>query len=101
MSDHEQIFVGVDGGGTGCRAVIGTASRVLGEGRGGPANATSDLNGAIRSVLDALNRARMTYAMYVGVLQLELPKFQARQPIEGFEGYVDHMMATLVPPHKK
>ncbi|MCW1950330.1 MAG: hypothetical protein KIH44_003065 [Octadecabacter sp.] len=58
MSDHEQIFVGVDGGGTGCRAVIGTANRVLGEGRGGPANATSDIDGAIRSVLDALNRAR-------------------------------------------
>lgn len=49
---------------------------------------------------DALNRARMTYAMYVGVLQLELPKFQARQPIEGFDGYVDHMMATLVPQKK-
>ena len=46
---------------------------------------------------DALNRARMTYAMYVGVLQLELPRFQARQPIEGFDGYVEHMMATLVP----
>ena len=46
---------------------------------------------------DALNRARMTYAMYVGVLQLELPKFKARQPIEGFEGYIEHMMTTLVP----
>ncbi|TCT20064.1 TetR/AcrR family transcriptional regulator [Thermomonas haemolytica] len=46
---------------------------------------------------DALNRARMTYAMYVGFLQLELPRFQARQPIEGFDGYIEHMMATLVP----
>lgn len=46
---------------------------------------------------DALNRARMTYAMYVGVLQLELPRFRARQPIEGFDGYIEHMMATLVP----
>ena len=46
---------------------------------------------------DALNRARMTYAMYVGVLQLELPKFQNRQPIEGFDGYIDHMMTTLIP----
>jgi AcrR family transcriptional regulator len=47
---------------------------------------------------DALNRARMTYAMYVGVLQLELPRFKNRQPIEGFDGYIEHMMATLVPP---
>ena len=46
---------------------------------------------------DALHRARMTYAVYVGFLQLELPKFQARQPIEGFEGYIEHMMATLIP----
>ena len=57
MSEHEQLYVGVDGGGTGCRAVIATASRVLGEGNGGPANVTSDQNGAIRSVLDALNSA--------------------------------------------
>jgi len=44
---------------------------------------------------DAIHRARMTYAMYVGVLQLELPRFRNRQPIE--EGYLEHMMATLVP----
>jgi AcrR family transcriptional regulator len=46
---------------------------------------------------DALNRARMTYAVYVGFLQLELPKFQNRRPMEGFEGYIEHMMATLIP----
>ena len=39
----------------------------------------------------------MTYAVYVGFLQLELPKFQARQPIEGLDGYIEHMMATLIP----
>jgi hypothetical protein len=32
------------------------------------------------------------------VLQLELPRFKNRQPIEGFDGYIEHMMATLVPP---
>lgn len=57
MNDEQQIYVGVDGGGTGCRAVIATASRVLGVGRGGPANVTSDPDGAIRSVRDALNNA--------------------------------------------
>lgn len=46
---------------------------------------------------DALNRARMTYAMYVGFLQLELPKFQNRQPLDGFDGYIEHMMVTLIP----
>ena len=58
MSEHERIYVGIDGGGTGCRAVIGTASRVFGEGNGGPANVTSDQSGAIRSILAALDRAR-------------------------------------------
>lgn len=46
---------------------------------------------------DALNRARMTYAVYVGFLQLELPKFLSRQPVEGFDSYIEHMMTTLVP----
>lgn len=57
MIDHKQIYVGVDGGGTGCRAVIGTANQVLGEGRGGSANVTSDPNSAIRSVLGAIDNA--------------------------------------------
>ena len=46
---------------------------------------------------DALNRARMTYAVYVGFLQLELPKFLDRQPMEGLDGYIEHMMTTLIP----
>lgn len=45
----------------------------------------------------AINRARMAYAMYVGFLQLELPKFRAREQIDGFDSYVDHVMATLLP----
>jgi len=64
LSEHEQIYVGVDGGGTGCRAVIATASRVLGEAIGGPANATSDQDGAIRSVLEALNSASVTAGVH-------------------------------------
>ena len=46
---------------------------------------------------DALNRARMTYSVYVGFLQLELSKLQNRQPIDGFDGYIEHMMVTLIP----
>lgn len=46
---------------------------------------------------DALNRARMTYAAYVGFLQLELPKHQKRLPLDEFEAYIEHMMATLIP----
>ncbi len=46
---------------------------------------------------DALYRARMAYALYIGFLQLELPKLERRQPIEGIDGYLEHMMATLIP----
>lgn len=46
---------------------------------------------------EALYRARMTYAIYIGFLQLELPKFRRREPADDFEGYLDHLMATLIP----
>lgn len=52
-----QLFIGVDGGGSGCRVLIATATRGLGEGRGGAANVSSDSAGSIASVLAALKQA--------------------------------------------
>ena len=46
---------------------------------------------------DALHRARLTYAAYVGFLQLNLQLHQARMPQEEFEAYVEHLARTLVP----
>lgn len=46
---------------------------------------------------DALHRARLTYAAYVGFLQLNLQLHQARMPQEEFESYVEHLAKTLVP----
>ena len=46
---------------------------------------------------DAVHRARLTYAAYVGFLQLNLQLQQARMPQEEFEAYVDHLTRTLVP----
>ena len=46
---------------------------------------------------DALHRARLTYAAYVGFLQLNLQLHQARMPQEEFAAYVEHLTATLVP----
>ena len=46
---------------------------------------------------DALYRARLTYAAYVGFLQIELPQHQKRLPLDEFEAYIEHMMATLIP----
>ena len=52
------LFLGIDGGGTGCRAAVcDGAGRILGEGRGGPSNIASDPDGA---------RANMPRTAYLG-----------------------------------
>jgi glucosamine kinase len=52
------LFLGIDGGGTGCRAAVADATgRVLGEGRAGPANIASDVMGARDSILLAARQA--------------------------------------------
>ena len=47
--------------------------------------------------LDAQNRARLTYAAYVGFLQLSLQLGQPRLHHDEFEAYVAHVMSTLIP----
>lgn len=52
------LYLGIDGGGTGCRAAIADdAGRVLGRGSGGPANINSDPQGATVSILAAATAA--------------------------------------------
>lgn len=53
-----RYFVGVDGGGTRCRAVIvDEHNRILGVGNGGPANPYQDVNRAVSSILGAIGAA--------------------------------------------
>lgn len=52
------FFLGIDGGGSGCRAVIADAGgRVLGTGTAGPANINTDPDGARGSILEAAGAA--------------------------------------------
>lgn len=52
------LFLGIDGGGTGCRAVLADASgHVLGRGEAGPANIASDFPGALDNILAATRLA--------------------------------------------
>lgn len=52
------ITVGVDGGGTGCRAAVGTPERgILGQANGGPGNVESDFEGAIRTITQCIDEA--------------------------------------------
>jgi AcrR family transcriptional regulator len=46
---------------------------------------------------EALNHARLTYAAYVGFLQLNLNLGEPRLSQEEFDAYVEHLIATLVP----
>lgn len=46
---------------------------------------------------DAQHRARLTYAAYVGFLQLNLQLPQARIQQDEFDAYVEHLAQTLVP----
>lgn len=45
----------------------------------------------------ALNRARLTYAAYVGFLQLNFTLGLPRISHDEFDAYVEHMIATLIP----
>ncbi|MGE0502629.1 MAG: BadF/BadG/BcrA/BcrD ATPase family protein [Rhizobiaceae bacterium] len=48
------LLLGIDGGGTSCRAALATASgEIVGRGRGGPANIMTDLDGALASITAA------------------------------------------------
>lgn len=52
------LYLGIDGGGTGCRAAIADeGGRLLGQGEGGPANINSDPAGAESSIMDAATAA--------------------------------------------
>jgi glucosamine kinase len=52
------LYLGVDGGGTGCRAVVADASgRVLGRGEGASANIWTDPDGARANILAAVDAA--------------------------------------------
>lgn len=52
------LFLGIDGGGTGCRAAVADGTgRILGQGRAGPANIASDVIGARDNILAAAREA--------------------------------------------
>lgn len=53
-----EFFIGVDGGGTSCRAALATADgTVIGAGRSGAANILTDVNGAVVHIVEAATEA--------------------------------------------
>ena len=77
------FFLGIDGGGTGCRAAVADASgRVLGEAVAGPANIASDIAGARDNILAAATQA-LTRAVGAGAVAAELPALSAGLGLAG------------------
>ncbi len=68
MVESKNILVGIDGGGTGCRAAIAVDGKLRGIGKGGPANATTDMTATIHNILAALEEARAKSAISVSAL---------------------------------
>ena len=66
MTDY---IIGIDGGGTSCRAAVAEPDgRVLGRGRGGPSNILTDPNHAIASIMEATEAAFREAGLDVGLV---------------------------------
>jgi glucosamine kinase len=77
------LYLGIDGGGTGCRAVLANdAGIVLGHGMAGPANIASDPDGALANILHAAQEA-MTQALGDQMARQELPNVIAGLGLAG------------------
>ncbi|RGP37617.1 BadF/BadG/BcrA/BcrD ATPase family protein [Pseudotabrizicola alkalilacus] len=77
------LFLGIDGGGTGCRAAVtDQAGRVLGRGHGGPANIASDPETARSNILAATNEA-MFAALGPAEALREIPHLMAGLGLAG------------------
>jgi glucosamine kinase len=58
MSTQSPLLIAVDGGGTGCRAAVGTAAAgVLAQAKGGPANINNSFDGTVHNIIDTVARA--------------------------------------------
>ncbi len=74
------ILLGVDGGGSTCRArAVDEAGRLIGEGVSGPANISSDLDGALSAILAACNAALGPHN--VGTVRAALGLAGANDPV--------------------
>ncbi len=88
------LYLGVDGGGTGCRAAVaGEDRRVLGRGAAGPANIASDPEGARANILAAARAALLD----AGLSEAEVPGLRAGLGLAGANasGMVERLRGAL------
>ncbi|MGJ8616342.1 MAG: BadF/BadG/BcrA/BcrD ATPase family protein [Sulfitobacter sp.] len=68
MTEIDQtVLIALDGGGTGCRAAVGTVDGgIIAEARGGPANVNTSFEGSVTNITEAIAQALQT-AELIGV----------------------------------
>jgi glucosamine kinase len=65
------VFIGVDGGGTGCRAIVGDSEgNHLGNGKSGPANIMTGYSAAISNIIEACSKAVIDAGLSVDQLSM-------------------------------
>ncbi len=85
---HEIFYVGIDGGGTNCRArIVSKSGELIGQGLGGTANPSHGLSVVIKSIITAVNmalkQAGLSEQFYknlvvgAGLAGLHLPRYRA------------------------
>ncbi|HVG48280.1 MAG TPA: BadF/BadG/BcrA/BcrD ATPase family protein [Rubellimicrobium sp.] len=88
------LYLGIDGGGTGCRAAVADEDRrVLGRGAAGPANIASDPEGARANILAAARAA----VVEAGLSESEVPALRAGLGLAGANagGTVERLRSAL------
>lgn len=74
-----RLFIGVDGGGSGCRVAIATQTETLATATGASANVSSDFEGAIESIANTLTKA----AEQAGLIGPDLTRATAHLGLAG------------------
>ncbi len=78
-----ELFIGIDGGGTGCRAAVADMEgRVLGRAEAGPANIASDSDGAFQNIMNVVESA-LAAAVGISAVSTELPRLHAGLGLAG------------------
>ena len=78
-----QLFLGIDGGGTGCRAALADAdSQILARAEAGPANIASDPDAAMQNIL-AVTHDALKQAVGSGAATAELPRLRVVMGLAG------------------
>jgi glucosamine kinase len=89
------FVLGIDGGGTSCRAALATLSGdIIGRGKSGAANIRTDLTGARENIVDAARQAFLD----AGQDPILIPKTQAVLGLAGSNvGTYAHQLETILP----